>query len=110
MELSKNEYPFYKPILKDLFEWIQDINWPVARYIVPLLIKSGKDVLPIVKEILDSTDDVWKYWTLTCVISEMPPDILKGLEPDLLRIKNNPTTSEIMEELPQIALELLEKI
>ena len=51
-KLKEIPYPEYKSILKDLFTWIQDNNWPVAREIVPLLVGAGGDVVPIIKEIL----------------------------------------------------------
>jgi hypothetical protein len=109
-ELSKKKYPKYKSILPDLFEWIQDMNWPVAQKIVPLLINAGKDVIPIVKNILVSSDDIWKYWTLSFVIDKMNNDIIGLLTDDLIRIIKNPTDGEKLEEVNIIAKKLLNKI
>ena len=109
-ELSKIGYPFYKPILGDLFRWIQDINWPVAQKIVSLLIAAGDDVIPHVKTILNSNDAIWKYWTLTYIVSKMPPQIIKMIKKDLERIVNNPSDSEILEEVNMAATNLLRKI
>jgi hypothetical protein len=58
-------------ILSDLFDWIKDINWPVAQKIIPLLLNSGEDVIPIVKNILKTNHDMWKYWTQSCVIDKI---------------------------------------
>ncbi len=108
-ELSKYQYPFYKPILKELFEWIKDLNWPVAQPIIPLLVNAKADIIPIVKEILLSEDDIWKYWTLSQVVSEMDPAIIKELKPELDRLIHMPTKGEKMEEAVMIAEQLIEK-
>ena len=109
-QLENYKYPFYKPILKDLFKWIQDLNWPVAQKIIPLLIKARKDIIPIVKEILNSNDDIWKYWTLSQVISKMDTSIIKELKNELMRIVNNPTNGEELEEVNIISETLLNKL
>jgi hypothetical protein len=106
-ELSTYVYPFYKPILSELFEWIQDINWPVAEKIIPLLLDAKEDVIPIVKNILLTDDDVWKYWTLSQVVIKMDISIVKELKPDLDRIINTPTKGELLEGVNLIAEKLL---
>jgi len=112
-QLSKFGYPYYKPILKELFVWIQDMNWPVARVIAPLLIKAGKDIVPEMKNILLTNDDAWKYWSLTQVVRQMPDliqkEIVTEILPELQRIALNPTESEVVEELDIIAKEILKK-
>lgn len=113
VELTKFEYPYYKPILRELFSWIQDINWPVAQEIAPLLIKAGKDIIPELKNILLTNDDVWKYWALTQILQEMPDaiqkDIVVEISSELQRIASNPTESEVVEELDVIAADILKK-
>lgn len=108
-ELAKIGYPFYEPILYELFEWIQDYNWPVAQKIVHLLVDAGKDVIPIVQEILKTDDDIWKYWILQQVMYKMPINIIKLLEKELIEIANNPTKGEKYDEVDIEAKDLLEK-
>jgi len=111
IELSKYNYPYYKSILHELFIWIQDINWPVAKEIAPLLIKAGKDITPELKSILLSNDDIWKYWSLTQILLEMPDstqkEIVFEISSELKRIASNPTKGEASEELDIIAKEIL---
>ena len=56
-----------EPILSRLLAWIQDINWPVAADLLPVLAQRQTALLPLIREILrvEETDDVWKYWILT---------------------------------------------
>jgi hypothetical protein len=107
--LKSKGYSFYKPILKDLFEWIQDMNWPIADEIVPLLILSGKDSIQILKDILNSNDDIWKYWTLLNVVMKMPDETIIELLPILNRINANPTNKEKAEDVQLIASQIIKR-
>ncbi len=109
-ELAKIGYPFYKPILYELFEWIQDYNWPVAQKIVPLLCKAGEDIIPVIKKILMTDDDVWKYWVLSQVIDKMPIEFIIILKEDITKIEKAPTDGEKYDEVDIVAKELLKKI
>ncbi|MBP7552409.1 MAG: DUF5071 domain-containing protein [Spirochaetes bacterium] len=108
--LSKKKYPEYKLILPDLFEWIKDMNWPVARKIAPLLINAGEDIVPIVENILNTDDDVWKYWTLNYIVDKMDDSIILLIKSDLERIVRNPTDGEKIDEVDISAKQLLDKI
>lgn len=108
--LSKKKYPEYKLILPDLFEWIKDMNWPVARKIAPLLINAGEDIVPIVENILNTDDDVWKYWTLNYIVDKMDDSIILLIKSDLERIVINPTDGEKIDEVDISAKQLLDKI
>ncbi|HOH37098.1 MAG TPA: DUF5071 domain-containing protein [Spirochaetota bacterium] len=113
-ELSKYEYSFYKPILGNLFEWIQDINWPVAKVIIPLLIKAEKDIIPYVKDILNSNDSIWKYWVISQVVDGMDSivkkTILIELKEDFESIIDNPTIEDKSEELDILITNLMNSI
>lgn len=109
-ELSKIGYPFYRPILGDLFKCIEDINWPIAPSVVPLLIAAGDDVIPHIRLILESKDAIWEYWTLYSVVSKMPIHVIVKLKDDLQRIVDNPSSDEISEEVDKEAKSLLEKL
>ena len=55
--LSKAEL---KLILPEILEWTKDINWPVAPLIIDeLLIPLGQDLIPSLKDILESNDYDW---------------------------------------------------
>ncbi|PKL15764.1 MAG: hypothetical protein CVV49_19770 [Spirochaetae bacterium HGW-Spirochaetae-5] len=112
-ELSRHEYPFYRSILKELFEWIQDMNWPVAKLIVPLLVKAGSDVTPVVRDILNSKDSMWIYWTLTIILNDFNYSdgklITSDLKTELSEKLNNPTADECADTVPELIGELFAK-
>ena len=38
-------YPKIKPILPELLEWIQDVNWPIARDLIPFFQSIGNEII-----------------------------------------------------------------
>ena len=60
------KYPFdeIKAIIPQLLEWLQDINWPVAKplvdYLKPYTELISNELLAIIK----SDDYMWKYWII----------------------------------------------
>ena len=108
-ELIRIGYPAYKPILYELLEWIQDINWPVALPLAPLLLEAKEDLIPHVIKIFDSDDDVWKYWVLF-ILQDMDTEVIKKIEPHIRRLADQPSDSEKKEEVDILAKELLEKV
>ena len=112
-ELAKHPYPYYRPILKELFEWVQDINWPVASKIVPLLVEAGADCTPIIRDILLSDDTMWMYWTLEILIHKFSDKdgaaITRDLQDMLLYKQLHLTEAEYADEIDKQLDTLLEK-
>ena len=52
------------PILDKLLLGLQDINWPIAGPLARFLVTVGEPLLPHIKNILLSGDDMWIYWVL----------------------------------------------
>lgn len=52
------------PILERLTEWIRDLNWPVAQELMKVLPRFHRQLVPIIRNIFASHDDIWKYWTM----------------------------------------------
>ncbi len=101
-------YPAVEPVLPALMEWLQDLNWPVARVLAPFLASIGAPLLPHVRAVLASGDDVWKYGIVGRLVGES--DVLpRQLRAELVRLVEAPTASEIAEDLPEIAREVLER-
>ena len=57
-------YPTVAPMLSDLLEWMRDYNWPVAQVLAPFLASIGEPLIPYVRTVLDTDDEMWKYWIL----------------------------------------------
>jgi hypothetical protein len=103
-------YPAVAGVLPELMTWLQDYNWPIARIIAPFLASIGRPVLPEIRRVLDSTDDIWKYWVLTYVVEELEADVIAELRPELQRLALRPTPGEVEEEVDQKAQELLDRL
>jgi hypothetical protein len=99
-----------KPILSELFEWIQDINWPIAKKLIEFLLKFGSDLIPEIKKTLKSDDDVFEYSCMVYLLPGLSNNILIELKEDLLRIAYNPTDQERKAELDLTAKDILKRI
>ncbi len=91
------------PILGELLEWIQDINWPIAQELIEVLPRFHMQLVPHIKSVLHADDDIWKCWTL-CLIQKFPKETVLLLASDIKRIAYNPTASEIDEGAHEYAL------
>lgn len=101
-------YPAVGPILPELLEWLQDCNWPVAHILAPFLASIGTPLIPHIQHILNTDDDIWKYWVVE-EIMRASPELATAFRKDLERIAWFPTKREVREELDQVAREVLEE-
>lgn len=99
-------YPAVEPILPELLEWIQDANWPVARVLAPFLGSIGSPLIPHIRKILATDDNIWKYWTLSYLV-QGSPDVAAALREDIQRYANSPTPDESAEGLDELARTIL---
>ncbi|MEZ5344476.1 MAG: DUF5071 domain-containing protein [Pyrinomonadaceae bacterium] len=101
-------YPAVEPILPELLEWLQDLNWPVARVLAPFLSSVGKPLVPYICEIFKTDDDMWKYWIITTILEESV-ELANAFRNEIERIAYSPTDNEKDERLNDTALDLLKK-
>lgn len=92
----------------ELLEWVQDLNWPVARVLAPFLASAGGIVAPGIRRVLESNDETWK-WSLISGVVANSKELIALLRPELNRIANAPTFGERAEGLDEVATELLEQ-
>lgn len=97
-------------ILPELFEWLQDINWPVAKELTKVLPKYGNVLIPHIEVALTSGDPQWQFSLLQFLIRELPKETSILLSDTILRIADAPTQSEILEDIHILARETLEVI
>ena len=97
-----------EPILSDLLEWIQDLNWPVAKALFYILLRFDKKFVPHIRSVFNSDDDIWKCWIL-CMLKDFSPDTVKLLSYEIKRMASNPTTSELLEETNIYASDIVQK-
>lgn len=95
------------PILGSLLEWLQDLNWPVAKELIDVLPRFHVGLIPHIESVFSSNDDIWKYWTLR-LIKKFPIETVNFLAPAIKRMAENPTAGEVIEETNIYALEIIE--
>ncbi|MGE7688361.1 DUF5071 domain-containing protein [Lysinibacillus sp. NPDC097214] len=98
------------PLLPNLLEWIQDMNWPVAPSVLELLLTFPEEIVPHVQDVLSSDDENWKWFILHFLIIELPVESRVQFREYLTRVAETPTPNELAEELDEIAKEILETI
>lgn len=98
------------PLLPGLMEWMQDMNWPIAKEVAELLLLFPNEIVPLIKNVFATNDDVWKYWCLVVLIKRLPKESRSLLKSDLIRLIERPTAGEKVEELDEIAIQLLQTI
>jgi hypothetical protein len=93
-----------KPIIPELLEWLQDINWPIAGPVAEVLEPFSDILVPDILKILKTNDGVWKLWILTTLARNTKDQtLLKEIE----RIATFPTKDEIEEEVNIEAIAIL---
>jgi hypothetical protein len=93
----------------ELLEWVQDINWPVASHVCERLKNIGSPLVEPVRKILLGSDEVWKYWVISNLLSNASTETTCLLKGELEKIANNPTETERFEEVNLVAREVLSK-
>ena len=87
------------PYISELLECLQDFNWPIATPVSDRLSVLGKELVNPIKEILKSTDEIWKYWIVSRFLYKVDRMVIVGLMEELKRVEAQPTDSEIKEEV-----------
>ncbi|KAF2512683.1 DUF5071 domain-containing protein [Flavobacterium zhairuonense] len=95
-----------EPIIPNLLEWLQDMNWPISKSIAELLIPHTEKISLEILKILQSEDQVWKYWILLTFGEIIKNEIVWN---EIKRISRNPTKDEVDEEVFEIAKEIINK-
>jgi hypothetical protein len=99
--LTNYSYEELKEIIPNLLEWLQDMNWPVAKPVSEYLESINDKITTELLSILKSNDDeVWKYWIITIFGPITQSPIIKN---EIMRIATSPTENEIIEEVHQVA-------
>ena len=75
-----------EPLLPELLEWVADINWPIARDAIDLVLTVPEHIVEPIREVLRTTDDGWKNSCLNYVIPHLPVEQQRQLKPELERI------------------------
>ena len=85
--------------VRELLEWTQDMNWPVARHVVDRLRRIEEPLVEPVREILGGSDNVWKYFVVSSLLPVASQSVRESLRADLVRIVQSPTSGEVEEDV-----------
>ena len=102
-KLTQYSFKDIEPIVPDLLEWLQDINWPISQPIAEFLIPFSEEIAPEILKILKGKDEIWKYWILTTFGKNIKNELVLH---EINRIAKNPTQDEIDEGVDEIANEI----
>jgi len=108
--LSNIGLPALEPHLEELFTWLQDGNWLVARPVASFLASIGLAVVPYVRKILQGNDDIWKMWVLNSVVDTEDLAVAIALHDEIERIAKHPTQGEVIEGTQEVAQAIIEKL
>ena len=100
-------FPAVEPVIPQILEWLQDLNWPVGHVFQPFLVEIGGPLAPYIRTVLVGDDDGWKYSLLRGVVYESP-DMAHSLRTELERVAREPSVGEAKEEVDLVAIEILE--
>lgn len=95
-------YPAVAPILPELLEWMQDMNWLVAQILAPFLASIGSPLIPHVRHIMETDDYIWKYWMIVRIMRDSR-EVAEAFREELERLAYSPTEQEAHEELDEEA-------
>ena len=104
--IVKLGYPDIEPVLPELLEWMQDLNWPVAHVLLPFLAKIDSPLIPHIRYILGTEDGEWKYSVLYHIVARSV-QLKEAFRHDLDRLAQNPTPAEQTANLHLLARDIL---
>ncbi len=102
-------YPAIEPVIPDLLEWMQDLNWPVASALQLPLARVGVPLAVHLRPIFASDDDIWKQVLISRIVA-YSPELATELRPELERIASTPTAGERAEEADEAARDVLKGV
>lgn len=94
-----------EPIIPQLLEWIQDMNWPVAEPVSRYLESISGHLTPYIVEILRGNDPTWKYWCLRVLGHSKQIDYV--LLQEIRRLKDYASKMDIEEGVLDEAKQIL---
>ena len=96
MQLINLEEEEIKLIFPEILFWIADPNWPVAEYIVPVLLKHPNILLPYLMKHLSEyeTDEEFKASIIMLILPRLSIEMQNQVFPYVKRICENPSETE----------------
>jgi hypothetical protein len=99
-----------KLVLPQLFEWVEDINWPIAPELASILVKFDDLIIPFLIDLIRKPDGLREITAYCYMLPELNNKQLLLLSEELNRVMNKPTAFEKEEGYDKLALKYLRKI
>ncbi|NUU60450.1 DUF5071 domain-containing protein [Paenibacillus agri] len=104
--LASMEREVVIPLLPELLEWIQDMNWPIASAMMDVLLKYKVETIPHLKIIFSQSDSIWTYNILSYLIKDWNTELISELSSDLRELAQ---TMDHYEDTDLLSIEILYK-
>ncbi|WP_139293597.1 DUF5071 domain-containing protein, partial [Mycobacterium tuberculosis] len=99
-----------RPLIPELFDWLQDINWPISSDLSDILLNFDDELIPHIRKVLQSDDGTWKYSILIKLVCKMSISNRVKLIPDLKKLSASKESYDLDEGLDELSMEILESI
>lgn len=97
-------------VLPQIFEWIEDINWPISPELVKVLASFGDMIIPFVIDFIRNPDGLREYSIYYFMLPLLNKRQLGLLKEELERVAYSTSSFEIEEEYDKIAIQYLQNI
>lgn len=97
-------------VLPQIFEWIEDINWPIAPELIKVLAGFDDMIIPFVIDFIHNPDGLREYSIYYFMLPLLNKRQLVLLKEELERVAHSPSSFEIEEGYDKIALQYLQNI
>lgn len=111
VERIKNADPKnIQEILPQIFEWVEDINWPIAPELVKVLVRFDDMIIPCIIDLIRKPDGLREYSIYYYMLPLLTNRQLCLLKEELERVAYNPSPFEKEEKYDKIAMQYLKNI
>lgn len=108
-QLVELGWPAVQPVLPQILEWLQDLNWPVARVLQPFVVSIGAPLAPAMRDVLVGSDSSWKYSLVVGVLAHSA-SLQSALVPELKWLAEGSGRADSDEGVQDAARNLLQGI
>jgi hypothetical protein len=101
----KAGYPEVEPVLYELLEWLQDMNWPIAWELYPFLSTIGIPLAPSIRRVFQTDDYTWQR-NVSRLFSDSK-ELYELFREQIIRIAKSPTSEEKLDDVDEVCLEAI---
>ncbi len=99
-----------KPLIGSLLSWLQDMNWPIAKKVLPVIAEHQEIAMPHVSSVLSGCggyDWLWIYWILQYLFPLLKEQNVQLVKSELEFLSSLKGTDEDSMEIVRLSKEYL---